>query len=389
MEVILESSRTLIDDAVFVGLFENSVVSGRAAYRQALMKNEISFSELIKLARKAEIPYTLFFAPYEMVQAQLRAKTDKLLQGVTKGTFALNSRQTVELRDIELIVKDLLRKQELLKKHDRTIPRNRIVGLLRRPGTSIEEDVRKLLEALGLAPGAFRNAKSKQAALNVLISCLESNQILVAQSVNNFMPQRLQGIHFSGITVKDTKIPYIFLAGGDHGDQQEPTGRQLFTLTLLTVLVARGIFSPVTYDGLSTASQPGREYELVGEILMPQQNMNSAPLRTLDDIKKLADELKVTPSAAAVRAVRLGLISQDQVHEYLEELSIQFSNRPKPQPRTPKPINAVRKYNGREFSVRMLDALDAGKISAGAFCRTVCLNHIKPSEIHAFREALG
>lgn len=105
MEVILESSRTLIDDAVFVGLFENSVVSGRAAYRQALMKNEISLSELIKLARKAEIPYTLFFAPYEMVQAQLGAKTDKLLQGVTKGTFALNSRQTVELRDIELIVK--------------------------------------------------------------------------------------------------------------------------------------------------------------------------------------------------------------------------------------------------------------------------------------------
>ncbi len=55
------------------------------------------------------------------------------------------------------------------------------------------------------------------------------------------------------MTVRDAKVPYIFLAGGDHGDFQEPPGRQLFTLVLMTVLVARGIFAPVVRTSLCAA----------------------------------------------------------------------------------------------------------------------------------------
>jgi hypothetical protein len=57
------------------------------------------------------------------------------------------------------------------------------------------------------------------------------------------MPQRLTHVKFSGMTIRDNKDPFIFLAGGDHGDDQEPDGRTLFTLALITVLVARRIFA--------------------------------------------------------------------------------------------------------------------------------------------------
>ena len=388
MDVVLESRHVEIDRRVFVDLLENSVASGRAPYTKALEKKVISFSALVELARAGDIPYSLFFAPYALVQAQLKAKTEKLLQGLTKDTFSLNSRATVELRDIELIVKDLLRKQEMLKKYDRTLVENPIVGVLRKPGRTVAHDAQILSDALGFGEGSIRTANTKEAALELLIRHLEDHQVLVARSVNNFMPQRLQGVAFSGMTIKDAKVPYIFLAGGDHGDYQEPAGRQIFTLVLMAVLVARKIFAPVTYDGSSLAPTPGREYDIVGEMLMPATMMKTAELVSLEAVKSAADLFMTTPSAVAVRAMRLKLIKPEVADGYLGQLRAEYENRLRPHVRAPKAVNAIRKYNGREFSVRMLDALDAKKLSARDFCRTVCLNKIKPSEINTFREAL-
>lgn len=389
MHVTFEGSRTPIERDVFIDLLDNSVANGRVGYLRALETMEITFTELVHLARKADIPYSLFFAPRALVQSQLRAKTEKLLQGLTKETFSLHSRATVELRDIELIVKDLLRKQELLKKHDGTLTKNQIVGLLRKPRPSVEEDAEILLRALGLNSSSIRSATSRKSALELIIRHLEARQVLVSRSVNNFMPQRLHGVRFSGMTVKDTKVPYIFLAGGDHGDSQEPAGRQIFTLTLMAVLVARGIFAPVTYDGRTLAADPGREYDIVGEILMPLELIRQAELTSLDEVKDAADDFKVTPSAIAVRAMRLGLLSTDAAGDYLDELATDYSNRTRPQPRPPKPVNAIRTYNGREFSSRMLHALDSGGLTARNFCREVCSNRIKPHEITDFRKAIA
>ncbi|MBT1669194.1 hypothetical protein KK092_07355 [Curtobacterium flaccumfaciens pv. flaccumfaciens] len=187
------------------------------------------------------------------------------------------------------------------------------------------------------------------------------------------MPQLIE-VKFSGLTIKDRKIPYIFLSRGNHGDDEEPEGRQLFTLTLLTVLVARGIFAPVTYDGRNLASNPGREYDIVSEILMPVAQMRTVSSDDLGEIRSTADSFRVTPSAMVVRLQRLGLISRSGAQQHLEELRLEFANRPKSQGRQPRPVNGVRTYNGRELSVRMLGALDAGKITEGEFCRAVCAN---------------
>lgn len=202
------------------------------------------------------------------------------------------------------------------------------------------------------------------------------------------MPQLIK-VKFSGLTIKDRKVPYIFLSRGSHGDDEEPDGRQLFTLTLLTVLVARGIFPPVTYDGRSLASNPRREYDIVGEILMPEADLRSLSPTNLEEVRAAASVFKVTPSAVVVRQQRLGLIAQQAAYEHLDLLRQEFVSRPKPQPRQPKAVNGVRTYNGKEFSIRMHGVLDAGKVTAGEFCRTVCANKIKPHEIRDFREAIS
>jgi hypothetical protein len=50
------------------------------------------------------------------------------------------------------------------------------------------------------------------------------------------------------MTVKDSKVSYIFLASGDEGEKTEPAGRKVFELTLLAVLVARATSATVTYS---------------------------------------------------------------------------------------------------------------------------------------------
>jgi hypothetical protein len=119
IHVIVGGARVPIERSVFTALFESSVVYGRKPYTTAVSTSAISLDVLVDLARKAEIPYSLFFAPQAVVDAQVRRKIETLLAGVGKDTFSLNSRSKVELRDVELIVKDLLRKQEHLKRLDR------------------------------------------------------------------------------------------------------------------------------------------------------------------------------------------------------------------------------------------------------------------------------
>ncbi|CAN7331586.1 DNA-binding protein [Arthrobacter sp. LjRoot14] len=377
-----------IDRSVFVDLLENSVVNGRAPYVHALEQSKIQYSELLKLARKAEVPHPLFFAPPAVVQAQLRTKTTKLLQGVAPDTFTVNTRTTVKLRDVELIVKDLLRKQELARKHDPTLVKNKIIGLLRKPRPTVREDAEALIKEIGLDRDAIRQARKKETALELIVERLEANQVLVSRSVRGYMPQLIE-VHFSGMTVRDSKLPYIFLTGGDHGDFQEPHGRQIFTLVLMAVLVARGIFAPVSYDANSTAPDAGREYDIVGEILMPAAELQRIPFEDLDDVKAAADLFKVTPSAVAVRAMRLGRLSPLTATGYLRELEEEFRARNKPSRTSqPKPVNAVKKYSGRELTARMLRAVEEGRLSQREFCRVVCLNRIGPSDIGELKAAL-
>lgn len=390
IDVLLDGEAVPVDEAVFRTLLDNSVAGTYTGYENALDSKRIKFSALLWLADKGDIPYSLFFAPLALVQEQVKMKTEKLLAGLSKDTFSIGSRSKVELRDVELIVKDLIRKQQLVRKHDESLQRNKIIGVLRDDKSSVEVDAARLMAAIGLSHEAVRACKGKEKALELMIGRLEANQVLVSRSVQHYMPQRLTHVKFSGMTIRDNKVPFIFLAGGDHGDDQEPVGRTIFTLALMTVLVARRIFAPMTWDGGSAQTDPGREYDIAGAMLMPRERFKAIGPTSLDDMRIASDEFKVTTSAVAVRAMRLGTISAETTSNYLAQLREEYRSRSKGGPRNPiLPENAVRKYNGRELSRRMLHALDSQSISPGEFCRAVCLNHLQSAQIDDLRRALG
>ncbi|WP_104082771.1 hypothetical protein [Cryobacterium sp. Y11] len=390
ISVILSGSAIPIDHAVFTTLLDNSVAGTYKGYEQALEMASIKYTDLVRLSEKGDIPIPLFFAPLPLVQVQVAAKTQKLLAGVSKDTFSIGSRAKVNLRDVELIVKDLIRKQELLRKHDQSLARNKIVDLLRKPDPSPDTDAARLMHALDLSHDSIRACRKREDALELMIERIEANQVLVSRSVQHYMPQRLTHVSFSGMTISDSKVPFIFLAGGDQSDQQEPVGRTVFTLALMTVLIARRIFAPMTWDGGSAETELGDEYDVAGAMLMPKERLMTIRPSSLDDTKRASDEFKVTASAVTLRAMRLGIVSRDIARSHLEELRVEFLERPKGGPLGQiLPENAVRKYGGRELSKRMLRALDSTSISPGEFCRAVCLNRLKPNRIDNLRRVVA
>ena len=137
VQVTLGGDRVEVDRDVLIALLDNSVANDRAAFRHALERGEIKYTDLVEIARVGNIPVPLFFAPLAVVESQLDLKTRKLLAGLTKISFSLNARDPVQLKDVELILKDLLRKQQLLKKHDPTLAKNEIVGSLSKRGKTV------------------------------------------------------------------------------------------------------------------------------------------------------------------------------------------------------------------------------------------------------------
>lgn len=389
VDVALGSERVQVDRRVFELLFDNSVKHDYQWYQDACESGRIGFDKLVKESREARIPYPLFFAPFDLATAQVDRKIRVLLQGVKKSEFSMNARGSVRLADVELIVQDLLRKQALVKKHDKGLPKNRLVGLLKRSRGDAMEDAQVLMHAIGLSHTLIQGARNKTGALELLVERLEQHNILVSRSVNGYMPQNLRKVEFSGITVRDSKVPYIFLRGGSRGEHDEPEGRQVFTLTLLAVLVARGVFRPVTLEVSRLMEGRLHEYDVVSEILIPRGQLSQYSLDGLDAVREAAEVFKVTPSAVVVRGQHVGRLSREVADEMLSQLRAEWGRRSKSRKRNaPLPVNAVRKYNGREFSRRMVAALDSGAMSPKAFCREVCANRIDVSDIPEFRRAL-
>jgi hypothetical protein len=388
--VKLDGSLVPIERDVFVALFHNSVMSGRAGVRDALAEKPLPFTKFVDLARGAEIPYPLFFAPMKAVEEQLRLKNEKLMAGFTKSSFSMHSRNKVELRDIELIVKDLLRKQELLRRYDQTLAKNDLVGLVKRSRRPVVEDAHRIAEAVGFDLAAVRKPRMKEDALAVLIGQLEAKQIFVSQSTRLHMPQQMpKNTTFSGITIKDKKVPFIFLASGDEGEGFEPAGRRVYTLMLLTVLIAQGTFAPVTYAGHTKDEESPRANEVTAELLMPAAEMRVMRFPDLQTVIDAGNVFKVTPSAVAMRARRLQLIDYDTFSAFMDALQ---NERPGSQdgPRNqPLAVNALKKYNGAECSRRMLGIMDAGHINASDFRRFVLLNKLPSSRIDEYRVAVG
>lgn len=379
---------TTIPRETFVALMSDSWLREDRVYLHALDSSRISFANLVDLGRRAEIPYTLFCAPTQVAEDQLRRKREALLGGVKKGTFSLNSRGNVDVADIELIIKDILRKQELIKRLEPALPQNTLVASLRKSRGTVKSDADWLIGELGIDRDYLTRIKTKELAFEHVVERLEAHNVFVSQSMRNYMPQSLpKRVQFSGVCIKDKKVPFLFVNTGAHRDSLEPAGRRLLTLALLTVCLARGKFKPVAYTEQSDDLIANREFEMAEEMLMPAEMVGNLEVISLDDVKAHADTFSVTPSAFLMRCRRLNLINDTVARQYMAALREEYRNRPKAKARPPKAVNALRKYNSAEYSRSLLRQMDAGRLPPSEISR-VLLQNRRAVSISDFRASL-
>ena len=208
------------------------------------------------------------------------------------------------------------------------------------------------------------------------------------------MPQYTREVVCSGVTIKDKCYPYIYLTRGSHDDHQEVPGRKIFTLALLTVLVAQKQFSVVEWnDGNPESFEIDSEeilpYDIAAAFLMPRDYLSPENLDTLDGVRAVAKGFQVTPSALVVRCARAQLMPWDRAKDFLRQLRREFQSTPKsPGWGQHKPENAIAKYANHEFVRRMFDALDAGKLSESEFRLVVTHNKMDKNKLPDLRGAV-
>lgn len=387
MSLSIGGDTILIDLGIFRLLFNNSVIHGYKKYENALRHKQVNFTDFVALARKAGIPYTLFFAPRPFVEQSIQQKTAKLLQGITKKIFSLNSRGSVELRDVELIVKDLLRKQELVKRYKKASS-NELLGCLKSPRVSLTKQATMLRDKLGLDLSKIGEL-SKANTLEYIISLLEAKNVFVSQSSRTFMPQIIHNsVRFSGMCIKDKQYPFIFLNNKDESKSFEPEGRKVFTVIILVVCLAKGKFSPISYDEQAKDLIKDDIYRITEEVLMPAGSIKLMAINSIDDLKQESDKLSVTPSALLMRLQRLAVLNPETIRNYRVTLRDEFSSAPKPRARTPKPVNGFKKYNGRAYSKAIFELVDGGYVTKSEARRVLVQNKQRISFLDEFRANL-
>lgn len=312
-----------IERIVYERLFGHTAVRRRTPYLRSLETGTISYREFFSLTCAAEVPYPLFLAPADYIEKEISSYEKKVFYGVHKEQLSLATRGDLELADISLILKDLTRKQTMLRKHIQEA--NPYPNLYKNSRLSLEEKAADLRKMIGYN-NHLVHAQSKEETFNYLRSLLASNNIYVSLYMHHFSPQEiLPALKFSGICIKDNKCPYIFLRAGDESSAIELWGRRLFTMALLLACMCNGKFGAVTMNGRSKELINDEQYELAEEFLMPKQILIDTRVNSIDDIEELAATYSVSPSALVMRLFRLNAIDTEEKNHFLNILSEKFA----------------------------------------------------------------
>ena len=388
--VALDSKYVYIPKEVFVALFENSHIYYKTDYIKALEDNKIKFTKLRELSREAGIPYSLFFAPIEKVEEAINKNNEIIFAGIQEGPIAISSRGDIRVRDINLIVKDIQKRQLFMSKNHHETTINPILTI--RQQQSVPNIAHSIIEALNLDMDKFRKYSSKDSAYNYLVSRLESNNILVSRSRKGVMPQTIKrGLNFSGFSIKHKKYPAIFLHSKDEDRINDPVGRRIFTIFLLLACMANKRFATVSYN--QSVEEPAKniEYIVAEEILMPEEEISGIYIETIEELENLANLFKVTPSMALLRLKRTGCISRETFERIFELLEEEWENASRQQSKNGfkfniKDTTRIITYNGNLFTAEVINLLRANKITTGDASRLLLFKKKSKSLLSELKE---
>lgn len=389
MIIIIDGREIAISRKVYEMIFENSFAHDYKDYKESLVKNKIHFNDFVELTRKTDLPYSLFFAPEVFVKKCLDEKDRKMASGMSKNCFSMNSRGRVQLRDIELIVRDLIRKQGLLKRYDGTLVDNTILSSLKKSKDAIEQQAETIRKSIRLDLNIIKSL-NKTKTFEYLRELTENSGIFVSQSSHTFMPQIIRpNVRFSGLCIKDNKVPFIFLNNKEETVLFEPEGRKSLTLVLLVICMAKGKFQPISYDEQTKTLIRNEEFLIAEEVLMPKKEIVNITINDLDDVRNLSDLYSVTPSAMLMRLKRLSIINDKLAEEYHDELENDYiSNKKGHGGRRPAAEKGYKKYNSVAYSKNLMKIVDAGKLNQKEAVRVLFQNKKSIPFLYDYRASL-
>ncbi len=372
ISVKLNNKQTIqIDRSIFVDLLEISHIKDYSDYEKALDQNELTFTNLKKLAAKARVPYPLFFAPRSIVDLQIADKDKNLYEKIpSKQEIRLNSRGRVEIKDIELIIKDLGRKQEFLKARVLVnADPNKFIGSIAakiKNNTPIDEIANEIRDYLEIDLAHLRTI-SKEKVLTYITSCSESKGILISFSSYNYMPQNINPeLELSGLCIRDKKFPFIFINTRD-GDIKpkiiESSGRQIFTLLSMLACIGMGKFVLSSKTGSSKDDPTKLAYRIAGEIIIPKGDLADIKIKTLEELKEKAHFFRITPSMLLYRLTESKKINAGLAGYFRQQLQQDAKKAEPKQKRAPHPTTGYGKYNGQRFSKEIMKGYRDGLIS--------------------------
>lgn len=369
--VQVKSEKVRIDKRVFLSLLDLSPIKQYATYEKAVANNQISFEGLKDLSRRADVPYPLFFAPKDKVDEQIKDKDKNLFYKLpSKNEMQLGSRGMMKIGDVELIVKDLGRKQEFLK--NRVLPTSKesmFIGIIAKriiEKASDEKIAEEIRTYFGINLDELRKMP-KDRVLSYLCNKIEGKNILISFSSHNYMPQNMaKELGLSGICVKDKKFPYIFINTRD-GDEKplilETSGRQIFTVVSMLVSIGMNKFILSTKGGQIKKTAYKKIFAITGEILVPQKDLAGIVIKNLDDVKQYARLFKVTPSMLVARLEELKFIGKAVAGLYRGKLLEEIDGVKLGAPRQPSQVNGYKKYNGERLSREVTRAYEGKRVS--------------------------
>ena len=340
-------------------------------YLNAIETGLISMTKLIELCERSEIPYPILLMPYEDVKLQVEEYCRIIFSGVGKNNVSIASRGNIELGVISPLLKDIARKQQVLKKiKDCPTPSQIVSFLIRNKGANNcpEEQVNMLRRMIGYDVDEVF-ALSKQATFEYFSELLAKQNVCVSLYSHGLTPRLMCCDDFRGIVMKDKKFPFLFIkSSGAHS--VDLWGVHIFTLAVLTLCLALNKSGAVLIGDEDAVIDDVGSYlmSLAEEFLMPKKSFVSLNDLGIADIKRLANRYSVTPSAMCMRLWHIGAIDKATKTDIMDSLEESFREYKRSSHNYANRITErdVIKYNGSLLTRSVVGAYHRGSLDKGA-----------------------
>lgn len=340
----------------------------RRVLSDAVKNDHISLGDLQTEADVNFIPWQMFLLNFENLGRQLERiesnRSDKIRitqYGRRAGQPGANPNRLIDR---------YIRAQTFLTTTT-NFPSNTYVGSLE--GRTLNESVNHIIDHFNINRNTFWGRPTKEDANDYLKAAVEERNINVATgtAAGRLVPtsENHKNLYknVSGFCLKDESVPFIFV-NANMSSEEEPVGRQIYTLVYMLTLIGLGDFTLASHwhlRGMSRNQGSGNNnlaHRITSEFLMPSAMLEKYRNEVITDevVKELSGYHKITSSAVLFRLRLERYITQRE----LEALTPPPFVKPPSQVRSPHIETAVKKFNGKLVFEAVNSAFRAGTITA-------------------------